>query len=54
MGNNAPILTRRQRADRVKREEAAFFNEIRKKCATNGELQFILPAILQISPIDRE
>ncbi|MDR0673759.1 MAG: hypothetical protein LBF93_08930 [Zoogloeaceae bacterium] len=54
MAKNAPALTRRQRADRVKREEAAFFNEMREKCATNGELQFILPAILQILPIDRE
>jgi type I restriction enzyme R subunit len=61
---NAPMLTRRQRADRVKREQAAFLatyspearevlGELLEKYAIDGELQFILPAILQIPPINR-
>jgi type I restriction enzyme R subunit len=61
---NAPILTRRQRADRVKREEAAFFGaygeearailgDLLEKYAVDGEIQFTLPEVLQIPPINR-
>ena len=61
---NAPVLTRRQRADRVKNEKAMFFsffepeareilNELLEKYATDGELQFTLPDVLQIPPITR-
>jgi type I restriction enzyme R subunit len=59
---NAPVLTRRQRADRVKKQQAAFFNyfapEARKilndlleKYAADGELQFTLPDVLKVRPI---
>jgi type I site-specific restriction endonuclease len=51
---NAPILTRRQRADRVKNKQAAMFNYLRpeaqeilnqllEKYAADGELHFLLP-----------
>jgi type I restriction enzyme, R subunit len=59
---NAPVLTRRQRADRVMREEGEFFGQfgpeareiLRKlleKYAEDGELQFTLPDVLKVSPI---
>jgi len=59
---NAPILTRRERADCLKRKESAFFNffapEAREilsllleKYATDGELQFTLPDVLKVPPI---
>src|SRR5438034_11591922 len=59
---NAPVLTRRQRADRVKKQELAFFNVFRpeareilnlllEKYATDGELQFTLPDVLKVPPI---
>jgi len=59
---NAPILTRRQRADRVKKQEAAFFNylgpeareilnELLEKYASDGEVQFALPDVLKVPPI---
>ncbi len=59
---NAPILTRRQRADRVKKERAEFFNTygpeakeildgLLEKYAVDGELQFALPDVLKIPPI---
>jgi type I restriction enzyme R subunit len=59
---NAPVLTRRQRADPVKKHETAFFNcfgpEARdilngllEKCATDGEPQFTLPYVLKVPPI---
>ena len=59
---NAPVLTRRQRADRVKKQEAAFFDylgseaqeildELLEKYAKDGELEFTLPDVLQIPPI---
>jgi type I restriction enzyme R subunit len=59
---NAPMLTRRQRADRVKKQETALFNylgpEAREildllleKYATDGELQFTLPDVLKVPPI---
>lgn len=61
---NAPVLTRRQRADRVKRQQAAFFhyyqpeaqeilNELLEKYAADGELQFVLPDVLKLQPISR-
>jgi type I restriction enzyme R subunit len=59
---NAPALTRRQRADRVRKQEAAFFDylapeareileEILEKYASDGELQFTLPDVLKLQPI---
>lgn len=59
---NAPVLTRRQRADRVKKERAEFFakfapdarevlNELLEKYAADGELQFTLPDVLKVPPI---
>jgi type I restriction enzyme R subunit len=61
---NAPILTRRQRADRVKKQQTAFFNylgpeareileELLEKYATDGEVQFTLPEVLKVPPISR-
>src|SRR5207302_1622549 len=54
---NAPIHTRRLRADRVKKHEATFFNyfkpeareilnDLLEKYAIDGELQFTLPDVL--------
>jgi type I restriction enzyme, R subunit len=59
---NAPVLTRRQRADRVKKQQAAFFayyapearevlSDLLEKYATDGELQFTLPDVLKVPPI---
>ena len=59
---NAPLLTRRQRADRVKRQQTAFFNffapeareilnDLLEKYAVDGELQFTLPDVLKVPPI---
>jgi type I restriction enzyme, R subunit len=59
---NAPLRTRRERADRVKRERAEFFarfapearailGDLLEKYAADGELQFTLPDVLQIPPI---
>jgi type I restriction enzyme R subunit len=59
---NAPVLTRRQRADRVKKQETAFFeffapeareilNDLLDKYAADGELQFTLPDVLKVPPI---
>jgi type I restriction enzyme R subunit len=61
---NAPLLTRRQRADRVKRQQTAFFNyfapeareilnDLLEKYATDGELQFTLPDVLKVPPISQ-
>ena len=61
---NAPLLTRRQRADRVKKQQAAFFNyfapeareilsALLEKYAADGELQFTLPDVLKVAPIWR-
>jgi len=61
---NAPVLTRRQRADRVKRQQAAFFNyfkpeaqeilgDLLEKYASDGELQFTLPDVLKVPPISQ-
>jgi type I restriction enzyme R subunit len=59
---NAPLLTRRQRADRVKRQQTAFFSyfapeareilsDLLEKYAADGELQFTLPDVLKVPPI---
>ena len=59
---NAPVLTRRHRADQVKKQQAAFFayyapeareilNDLLEKYATDGELQFTLPDVLKVPPI---
>jgi type I restriction enzyme, R subunit len=59
---NAPIFTRRQRADRVKKKQASFFtdfapearqilNDLLEKYADDGELQFNLPDVLKVPPI---
>jgi len=59
---NAPILTRRQRADRLKQQQHAFFNyfepearevldDLLEKYANDGELQFTLPDVLKVRPI---
>lgn len=61
---NAPILTRRQRAERVKKQETAFFNyfgpeareilsELLEKYAADWEVQFTLPNVLKVPPISR-
>jgi len=61
---NAPVITRRQRADRLKKEQAAFFgffgseareilNDLLEKYATDGELQFTLPDVLKVPPISQ-
>lgn len=59
---NAPMLTRRQRADRAKKQQAAMFNylapeareilnDLLEKYASDGELQFTLPDVLKVPPI---
>ncbi|MGO8675321.1 MAG: type I restriction-modification enzyme R subunit C-terminal domain-containing protein [Limisphaerales bacterium] len=59
---NAPVLTRRQRADRLKTQQAAFFayyapeareilSDLLEKYAVDGELQFTLPEVLKVPPI---
>jgi len=59
---NAPVLSRRQRAERVKKERAAFFEEygpearailenLLEKYAADGEWQFTLPDVLKVPPI---
>ena len=59
---NAPVLTRRKRADRVKKKQVAFFNcrgpetletpdELLEKYASDGELQFTLLDVLKLSAI---
>lgn len=61
---NSPILTRRQRADRVKRQQTTFFahfgpeareilNDLLEKYAIDGELQFTLPDVLKVPPISQ-
>ena len=61
---NAPVFTRRQRADRVKKQQAAFFNyfgpeareildDLLEKYAAEGELQFTLPDVLKVPPISQ-
>ena len=61
---NAPLLTRRQRAERVKKKQAAFFtyytpeareilDELLEKYAADGEFLFTLPDILKVPPISK-
>ena len=61
---NAPVLTRRQRADRVKWQQAAFFgyfapeareilNDLLEKYTADGELQFTLPDVLKVPLISQ-
>jgi type I restriction enzyme R subunit len=62
---NAPLRSRRERADRVRRDERAFFDEygpkaqeilsaLLEKYAEHGTAQFALPAILQVPPISEQ
>ena len=59
---NAPVLTRRQRAERVKKQQVAFFsfyapeareilNDLLEKYAADAEVQFTLPDVLKVPPI---
>ncbi|MBI4660779.1 MAG: DEAD/DEAH box helicase family protein [Verrucomicrobia bacterium] len=59
-----PSFPRRQRADRVKKQQAAMFNylkpeaqeilnELLEKYASDGELQFVLPDVLKVPPISQ-
>ncbi|MBI2908031.1 MAG: DEAD/DEAH box helicase family protein [Chloroflexi bacterium] len=59
---NAPLRSRRERADRLRREEKAFFahygsearavlNELLEKYAEHGTAQFVLPTVLEVPPI---
>jgi type I restriction enzyme R subunit len=59
---NAPLRTRRERADRLKKEKKDFFdqygpeakailNELLEKYAEHGTAQFILPDVLYVPPI---
>lgn len=61
---NTPIRTRRERADRLRREERAFFErfsgvarqiieELLDKYAAHGTAQLVLPDVLQVPPIAR-
>lgn len=61
---NAPLQTRRQRADRVKKKDAAFFtyytpeardilDELLEKYAADGEFLFTLPDVLKVPPISQ-
>lgn len=62
---NAPLRSRRERADRVRRDEATFFeayglqarevlSALLDKYADHGTAQFTLPAILQVPPISEQ
>ncbi len=59
---NAPLRTRRERADRVKKEEKSFFDkygpdarailaDLLEKYAEHGTAQFVIPDVLKIPPI---
>ncbi|MDP2602506.1 MAG: DEAD/DEAH box helicase family protein [Deltaproteobacteria bacterium] len=59
---NAPLRTRRERADRVKKEEKSFFEkygpeartilrELLEKYAEHGTAQFVIPDVLKVPPI---
>jgi type I restriction enzyme R subunit len=61
---NAPLLTRRQRADRVNKERAEFFakfgpearavlGDLLEKYAADGELEFTLPDVLKVPPLSQ-
>jgi len=57
-----PSPARRQRADRVKKQQPAFLahyareareilEDLVEKCAADGELQFTLPDVLKVPPL---
>jgi type I restriction enzyme R subunit len=59
---NGPVRTRRERADRVKKEEREFFAkfgaeakailaELLEKYAEHGTAQFVIPDVLKVPPI---
>ncbi len=59
---NAPLRTRRERADRLRKEQRAFFerygtgaravlNDLLEKYAEHGTTQFALPEVLKVPPI---
>jgi type I restriction enzyme R subunit len=59
---NAPLRTRRERADRLKKEKKDFFdqygtearailNELLEKYAEHGTAQFVLPDVLEVPPL---
>ncbi len=59
---NAPIRSRRERADRLRKEEKAFFerfkpearailNDLLEKYAEHGTAQFLIPDVLKVPPI---
>jgi type I restriction enzyme, R subunit len=59
---NGPLRTRRERADRVKKEEKSFFekygpeakailNDLLEKYAEHGTAQFVIPDVLKVPPI---
>jgi len=59
---DVPLLTRRQRADHVMKQQVAFFNyldpeareilnDLLEQYASDGELQFTLPDVLKLLPI---
>jgi type I restriction enzyme R subunit len=59
---NAPLRTRRERADRLRREEREFFerygpearqvlNDLLDKYTDHGAAQFVLPDVLKVPPI---
>ena len=61
---NVPVITRHQHADRLKRQELAFFNYFKSEAreilndlleiyASDGELQFTLPDMLKVPPISQ-
>jgi type I restriction enzyme R subunit len=62
---NAPLRTRRERAQRMKSEKKDFFDkyqpearvvleELLEKYAQHGEAQFVIPEILKVPPISRK
>jgi type I restriction enzyme R subunit len=59
---NGPLRTRRERADRVKKEEKQFFDkygpearsilgDLLEKYAEHGTAQFVIPDVLKVPPI---
>jgi type I restriction enzyme R subunit len=61
---NAPLRTRRERADRVKKEGKTFFDkygpearsilaDLLEKYAEHGTAQFVIPDVLKVPPISK-
>jgi type I restriction enzyme R subunit len=59
---NGPLRTRRERADRVKKDEKSFFEkygpearsiltDLLEKFAEHGTAQFVIPDVLKVPPI---